>query len=268
MHHKFFLKHGIPSKHAQVLIIGSYRIGGAGKTPFCIWLAKEISTTGKKIAILCHSFAQDEYKLLQKKLPHCTIIATKNRYKTIHEIDLLFDIIICDDGFEDSRLWFASVICLNWGKEPKYLSDIFPIKNAKSFPKDHSNIKLHLQCHGKNADVVYSIQKINNVLGNEPDKNKENISLIAGIGDPQRFFLDIKTCGLNIKEYIQLQDHSKKLDKIAKKCIQEGKQVIITEKDACRISHKTQTNEQLFIAYQSIYITEDACKRIKAIFNT
>ena len=42
VHHKLCLAPGRPTEHAQVLIVGSYRIGGAGKTPFCAWLIEAI----------------------------------------------------------------------------------------------------------------------------------------------------------------------------------------------------------------------------------
>lgn len=265
LHHKFFLKKGRPLKHAQMVIVGSYRIGGAGKTPLCIWLATELYEEGKKTAILCHSSAKDEFELLKNALPTCTVIATRNRYSTAHEIDDLFDIIICDDGFEDSRLDFANVICLEWEKEPKKLSEIFPAGFARSFPKDHSNIKLHLRCFGENPDIRFSIQGIYNTFG-IPPKSDKSIILVAGIGDPDRFFRDMESTGLPIKGKIRLRDHSPHLENTVVPLLARGEQIVITEKDACRLREEVLTHKTLFIAKLSIDVSQAIRKKMLYLF--
>ena len=105
LHHKLFLRPQPPLR-VPVFIVGSYLAGGAGKTPFTIWLAKQFLEQRKNVAVLCHSDAWDELVLLQQELKPlgATVIATKNRYATAMEIQDRFDIILCDDGFEDSRL--------------------------------------------------------------------------------------------------------------------------------------------------------------------
>lgn len=258
LHHKFFLKKGKPLTHAQIVIIGSYRIGGAGKTPFCIWLATELCEKGKKVAILCHAAAEDEFALLRKALPACTIIATKNRYNVAHEIDERFDIILCDDGFEDSRLGFASAICLEWEKEPEKLYDIFPAGIARSFPKDHPNIKLRLKCSGENPEIQFSIRSIRNLYGNAPKDTDCETVLVAGIGDPARFFRDVESTGVCVKRKIRLRDHSTKLKKVVTELLAQGLLVVTTEKDACRLDRKAIEHENLFIARLAIHVSKAA----------
>lgn len=265
LHHKFFLKKGEPLKHAQLVIVGSYRIGGAGKTPLCIWLAKELCSKSEKVAVLCHSAAQDEFALLRDALPSCTVIATGNRYRTAREIDNEFDFIICDDGFEDSRLGFANAICLEWEAEPKKLSDMFPAGFARSFPQDHPNIKLRLRCFGENPDIQFSILEILNAQGIAP-KNDNGIVLVAGIGDPGRFFRDVESTGLPIKGKLRLRDHSTNTESVVASLLAKGEQVVTTEKDSCRLSEKTRSNENLFIAKQRVYVSPATRQEILALF--
>ena len=155
LHHRLCLRPGKPLAHAQLVVIGSYLAGGAGKTPFVAWLTQFIlaqhspaqsvpelsghensagrggaeasQTRGPRIAILCHSKAKDEAQMLRQKFagtPQVCVYTTGNRYKTAHELDSEFDYIICDDGFEDSRLAGAATIRLDWGEPPAGLSDL------------------------------------------------------------------------------------------------------------------------------------------------
>ena len=42
LHHWLFLRPGKPLTHAKLIVVGSFLAGGAGKTPFVIWLANHI----------------------------------------------------------------------------------------------------------------------------------------------------------------------------------------------------------------------------------
>lgn len=261
-HHRLCLRPGRPTSHAQVVIVGAYRNGGAGKTPFCIWLANKLCDQGKKVAVLCHAAAKDEAELLQNKLPRCTVLATRNRYTAAHKLDPDFDIILCDDGFEDSRLQFAKAICLEWGDEPQGIADLFPAGRARSLAQDHKNIALRLNCAGTTPDVRFCIQQICNIQGHAPEAPA---TLVAGIGDPQRFFHDMEHIGLQIQKSIALRDHDTGIENIVSKLLAEGHNVITTEKDASRLSPNSAANAKLFVAVQTVNVTPEAEARIMAL---
>ena len=129
-HHKFFLRPQPPIQ-TPVIIVGSYLAGGAGKTPFTIWLAKQFQEQGKSIAILCHSAAWDEFIMMQREFQpaqnsQIKVFTTRNRYKTTKEIQDKFNIILCDDGFEDTRFTNAKYICLDWQEPPTSWKSLLP----------------------------------------------------------------------------------------------------------------------------------------------
>lgn len=262
IHHRLCLAPGRPTSHAQVVIVGAYRNGGAGKTPFCIWLANKLCDQGKRVAVLCHAAAQDEAKLLKNKLPRCTVLATRNRYTAAHKLDPDFDIILCDDGFEDSRLQFAKAICLEWGDEPQGIADLFPAGRARSLAQDHKNIALRLNCAGAAPDVRFCIQQICNIQGHAPEAPA---TLVAGIGDPQRFFRDLELAGLQIQKALALRDHDTGIESIVSRLLAQGHDVITTEKDACRLSPDSATHAKLFVAVQSVSVTPEAEARIMTL---
>lgn len=273
VHHKLCLAPGRPTEHAQVLVIGSYRIGGAGKTPFCAWLAGELCDTGKKVAVLCHAAARDEAALLRDKLPGCTVIATRNRYETAHEIDSQYDVILCDDGFEDSRLQFAKAICLDWGDEPQGIADLFPAGRARSLATDHKNIALRLECAGAAPDIRFCIKEVRNARGETPataggnasGNAGEGVTLLAGIGDPERFFRDAARAGLQAGKTIALRDHGTGIRGKAARLVARGVPVVTTEKDARRLDAETLQSENLFVAVQSVDVVPDAREKIMAL---
>jgi tetraacyldisaccharide 4'-kinase len=167
LHHKLFLRPQ-PALRTRVIIVGSYLVGGAGKTPFTIWLAKRILEQDKKVAVLCHSKAWDEFTLLQQELQPLgvTVIATKNRYFTAKSISDKFDTILCDDGFEDTRFTGAHYICLDWQEPPRSIADLVPAGKCRSLEQDHRDSHIiHIDCYGKNGttpDIRFSIESLTN----------------------------------------------------------------------------------------------------------
>lgn len=111
-----------------VISIGNLSVGGSGKTPFTIMLAKELITMGKKPAIIGYGYKKktkgevivsnakellvdsegggDEMVLLAKRLPNVPIIANSKKYLSALTIHEKFDVdcIIIDDGFQHRKL--------------------------------------------------------------------------------------------------------------------------------------------------------------------
>jgi tetraacyldisaccharide 4'-kinase len=114
-----------PPCHA--VSIGNLVIGGAGKTPFAIFLSRLFKNMGKKVMMVTRGYkgqsnkalisdghrvyltsseAGDEGCLLAKNLKNIPIIKGKNRYQAITAVfkDFLPDIIILDDVFQHYTL--------------------------------------------------------------------------------------------------------------------------------------------------------------------
>ena len=267
LHHRLCLRPGKPLAHAQLIVVGSYLAGGAGKTPFTAWLAQYISTqfisaqfiqknsagsTGKesagkecagekpaapRIAILCHRKAKDEVAMLRQQLAgssHIQVYATGNRYRTALELDKNFDYVICDDGFEDTRLVNAKVISLDWGEPPTHIADLLPAGKCRSLLQDHDAPALILQC-GEPADI----------------------------GNPERFRENLAAFGISPAEFVARPDHDKHFEQIINRLTTRGKTVIITAKDANRLPCSLINNPRIFTAYQQVNISEQAISRLR-----
>ena len=271
-HHLICLKPGKPLEHARLVVVGSHLAGGAGKTPFCAWLAENLhsgalapactepSRHGLRIAILCHSAAADEAKMLREKLPFATVVTTSNRYRTAHELDRDFDFIICDDGFEDTRLTGTTVIRLDRDILPRHIRDLVPAGKYRSLAQDHAKPALALGP----AHVQHSISGIVNAAGSPCPALP---IAVCGIGDPERFRKDLADYGTAPSKLIATPDHCKNFEKHLLQAIREGHHAVITEKDSTRLRDEIRQNPAVFVARQQTTVSGTAFQAISALFS-
>ena len=282
LHHAICLRPGKPLGHSRLVVVGSYRTGGAGKTPFCTWLAETLSAQGKRVAILCHEYAYDEAAMLREHFaadPKVKIFTTRNRYRLAHELDRAqeFDFIVCDDGFEDSRLVGATTFVLLWENAPTCLCELWPLGNARSLIKDHSGHRsgntVEIHCNDPTSKIRFVLDNIANKKGEDlrsvqGSAHYRQINIFCGIGDPNRLCNDIQKQGIAITDKIFLKDHDRCFSNKLNKALQENPQsaFIITEKDAARLENGTGKPhpwpDNLYIARQKTIVDETLAHRI------
>ena len=269
LHHKIVLRPQPPLR-TLVVIVGSYLAGGAGKTPFTLWLAKRYLEQDKKVAILCHNAAWDEHIMLQRELqdfPNATVIATKNRFATAKEIQDKFDFILCDDGFEDTRFTGARYICLDWQTPPTSWKTLWPAGPFRSLKQDHDESTIiHLDCaDSKNShsaispDVSFSIESITNYAPGTPIA----ATAICGLGNPKRFIEDVRAFGINVEKAIVRRDHDKRFLHAVQAELSTGNHVVISQKDARRLPQSLLAHPKLHTAIQKTTVSDNALKAIE-----
>ena len=271
IHHWIFLRPGKPLAHAKLIVVGSFLAGGAGKTPFVVWLAENLRNRSvslskisedAKVAVLCHARATDEFELLKKKLPWATVVATPNRYKTAHELDRDFDYIICDDGFEDSRLRPAWTVRLDWGEPPRRWRDLWPAGPNRSLVQDHAPADTVLKCYGEKPDVRFFISEIVNGVGEQLDINSGagngepsaglGMWALCGIGNPERFFRDLESFGVKVARKMVRPDHDRHFDGTVRDALKTARCVLMTEKDFVRLGEDLQRSLQVYRCVQTV----------------
>lgn len=283
LHHALCLRPGAPLKNSKLIVVGSYRTGGAGKTPFCIWLCKHYTAQGKKVALLAHEYAFDEITLLRQKFSdnkNVQVFATRNRYRLAHELDAAgkFDYIVCDDGFEDSRLTGAVTLLLQWETSPTRLSELWPCGMMRSLEKDHkanSSATVALKCYGENSDLQFVVDKVSRLSlhSNTDERILDELScdtsanIVCGLGDPKRFCQDVQDFGIKIKRSFFFKDHSKTFSREFEHILQKFPQetFIISEKDAARLPAEfiqKSVKVQIYVACQAIKISPEVVQKL------
>jgi tetraacyldisaccharide 4'-kinase len=144
---------------AKIISVGNIAMGGTGKTPFTIFLAKLFTQAGKKVAILSrgykgrlgtglnlisdgsavfHSppFAADEPYMMALNLPKTVVITGKDRNKAYNYAMERFapDIFILDDAFQHRKMRRDVNILLLDHASPLSTGFIFPFGYLREFP--------------------------------------------------------------------------------------------------------------------------------------
>jgi tetraacyldisaccharide 4'-kinase len=281
LHHALCLRPGAPLQNSKLIVVGSYRTGGAGKTPFCIWLCKHYSAQGKKVALLAHEYSFDEIALLRQKFSgnkNVQVFATRNRYRLAHELDKSrkFNYIVCDDGFEDSRLTGAVTLLLQWENTPTRISELWPCGKMRSLEKDHkanSSATVALKCYGEKSDLQFVVDKVSRLSphSNTGEELHDELSrgtsanIVCGLGDPKRFCQDIQDFG--IKRSFFFKDHCKTFSREFEHILQKFPQetFIISEKDAARLPAEfiqKNVKAQIYVAHQAIKISSEVVQKL------
>ncbi|MEI8176684.1 MAG: tetraacyldisaccharide 4'-kinase, partial [Candidatus Omnitrophota bacterium] len=100
---KFFFPYRADCK---VISIGNITVGGTGKTPASLLIAKLLEAQGRRVAVLIRGYGADEYLMLQEELPECAILSGSDRITNARRAfyDFGADTVILDDGFQHWKI--------------------------------------------------------------------------------------------------------------------------------------------------------------------
>ena len=232
-----------------VICVGNIFIGGTGKTPLSIHIARKLSENGKNPAIVRKYYKshKDEHKMIISY--YDKLILNLNRSKGIYEaLEKGYDAVILDDGFQDYKIKKnLSIICFNSNQliGNGYLfpsgplreslgslrnANILIINGDRSLDFEQKILKIQ-----KDLKIYYSNYKPLNI---QEFKNKK-LLVISGIGNPENFFKILKDNQMNIQKKMVYPDHYEFTENEMLKIIEYAKkndfQIVMTEKDYYKI---------------------------------
>lgn len=234
-----------------VICVGNIYLGGTGKTPTSILIAKELSNLGYKAVILRKFYKShsDEYNLI--KYNYNNLIISEARSVGIIEAEKKgFDAVILDDGLQDYKIRKKlNIVCFNQNQHVgngfvlpagPLREKLDSLKNANIIliigSKDEHFEKKILKINS-NIEIYYSYYSPLNI---DKFKNKKLLAL-AGIANPENFFLLLEKNKLNICEKIVFPDHYKftknEIQNIIRSAKLKGLEVIMTEKDFFKVNN-------------------------------
>ena len=234
-----------------IICVGNIYLGGTGKTPLSIEIAKILEKINKKTAIIKKFYKahEDEVKLIESKK-----IKLFNNISRINSIEKAvaekLDCLILDDGLQDTSIKKnLNIVCFN---EEQLVGNGMtlpsgPLRESLSSLK---NCQIVVINGNLNEEFEKKIRHISDNLNIYYSKySPTNLSLFAGhdllafagIGNPNNFFNLLEKNNLKISKKVFFPDHYnysiKELNNLVNYSIKNKLKIITTEKDYFRIEH-------------------------------
>lgn len=175
-----------------IIIIGNITVGGNGKTPFVIWLAKQIKSNGYKVGIISRGYSSKSKtfpKIITKKTPieesgdeayliykktKVPVVISPNRIKAIKTLlkHNKIDIIISDDGLQHIKLKRNYEIVLIDGINRFGNNFLLPAGPLREFKQKLKKVNLIITKDGIPKKNEISIKLVGNIAVNMLTKKK------------------------------------------------------------------------------------------------
>lgn len=260
-----------------VLCVGNFTIGGAGKTPTVIALARAAKAKGLKPGVLSRGYGGsmdrtvvvepdhhrakdvgDEPLLIAREA--LTVISRKRIQGARLLVDSGVDLIIMDDGFQSARLQFdyaLMVVDTRRGIGNGFMVPAGPVRAPTALQLTYSTALLKvgrgdaadpfIRLAARSGKPVYEAE-IRPV--GTPDIDGHQVLAFAGIADPEKFFRTVEALGGVIAVKRPFGDHQHlsddEISDILDTSAAEGLDIVTTAKDVVRlIGHHGRAEELL-----------------------
>lgn len=250
-----------------VIVVGNITVGGTGKTPLIIWMIEYLRKQGYKPGVVSRGyggtqserpqqvrpdsnpdFVGDEPVLISKKT-NAPVVVSHKRYLAAKELikHTDCDIILCDDGLQhyalhrdleiavvDGNRQFGNGYCLPAGPLREPISRLDDVDMVVCNGKE-----------GKNQHLMEYVPARLLMLADETISKKhdylsgKDVHAVAGIGNPERFFLQLKQLNYRIIKH-PFPDHHTYTETDFN--FDDELPVVMTEKDAVKCKEFAKEN--------------------------
>lgn len=248
-----------------VICIGNLTVGGAGKTPVTLSIAKYFKGHGKKVAIISRGYKGNlKGPLLVNATKHtaqdvgdeplllslsCSTWISANRYKGAKAaIEAGAEIILLDDGLQHSTLKQDLKICVvdaRRGFGNKKVIPAGPLREPLKSGLEHLDVVIvvgNVDQHRLTFEEFNKPLLQANISVNKEDwatlKNKCLVAF-AGLANPSKFFETLRLENFDVQHTVPFPDHhfyTPEELKILQECAKEySAELVTTQKDWVRL---------------------------------
>jgi tetraacyldisaccharide 4'-kinase len=253
----------------KVISVGNITLGGTGKTPFTILLAKILEEDLKKNAcVLIRGYGWDEQEMLKRNLDDVPVLVGQDRFHTSNKAVKLYgsDTAILDDGFQhwelardldivliDSRNPFGNGHLFPRGvlresKRSLERADIIALTKNNGMNAGTDSIRKEISAINKSAIVLeaahipkYLYEGRARRIYDLSEVKAKRVILLSSIGDPSYFEDTVKGLGADVIEHIKFPDHhdysKRDMEKVTARCDERHFDLVVTtEKDIVKLN--------------------------------
>lgn len=252
---------GIP-----VIVVGNLTVGGSGKTPLVLWIAQLLKSNGWSPAIVSRGYGSkgrmpraatiasqpeevgDEPVVLARR-SGCPVWVGPDRVEVIRTLRARHeevDVVILDDGLQHYGLRRDIEIALVDGRlfGNGFLLPAGPLREPSSRLRSVDAVVAHGTAAAKGFSMVLegdTLYRMTDARDGRPAAAFKGASVhaVAGIGNPSRFFLHLRTLGLRPVPHAFPDHHPFKPGDLD---FGDESPVVMTEKDAVKLRGAAQPN--------------------------
>ena len=253
----------LPSKHPglAVIVVGNLTVGGSGKTPLVLWTAEFLKAKGWSPAIVSRGYGAkleapraatvadhatdvgDEPIVLSRR-SGCPVWVGADRVAVIaalREQHPEVDVVILDDGLQHYRLRRDIEIAVvdSRGFGNGFMLPAGPLREPRSRLASVDAVVSHDNSSVQGFRMCLAGETLHRMTDSRDRRPLaafagQKVHAVAGIGDPNRFFLHLVERGLKVLPH-PFPDHYA----FSPQDLQFGdsQSVLLTEKDAVKLRH-------------------------------
>ena len=255
------------SSSLPVIVVGNLTAGGTGKTPLVIYLAQQLLERGYKPGIVSRGYGAKapeypfavtpqtgfreagEEPLMIARQAQCPVIIDPDRVSAVQYLESKYncDIIISDDGMQHYRLDRDIEIAVIDGQRGFGNGYLLPAGPLREKPDRLETVDL-IVCNGEtHTDIPGNVSRMDlepthivhirdsrflSIHDEHLQKlTAKKVHAVAGIGNPERFFNSLCSCGFDIITHIFRDHHLYNKQDIT---FADELDVVMTEKDAMK----------------------------------
>jgi tetraacyldisaccharide 4'-kinase len=248
-------------------VVGNLTVGGTGKTPLTIWLARELSARGLRVGIVSRGYGgttgrRPRWVDAQARWPdfgdEALILARRSGCPTVVAVDRVaaaralaargVDVIVADDGLQHVRLARDCEIVVIDGARGFGNGRLLPAGPLREGLRrlarvdalvvngtaGHASLAQRLPA-GALTMVLHATEAVRLDAHEAPRPlasfHGERVHAVAGVGNPARFFATLRGCGLKVIEHPFPDHHPFAAAELA---FGDELPVLMTEKDAVK----------------------------------
>lgn len=250
-----------------LIVVGNITAGGTGKTPLVIYLAQQLCDRGYRPGIVSRGYGAKaanypfavtpgtgfreagEEALMIARHTRCPVIIDPDRVAAVQMLENSYDcnIIISDDGLQHYRLNRSMEIAVVDGQRGFGNGYLLPAGPLREKPERLASVDI-VVCNGETRHALPAgtlrmdleathlvhlsdskAMSVHDAFLSTLTANK--VHAVAGIGNPERFFNSLCSCGFDIITHIFRDHHMYSEQDIT---FADDLDVVMTEKDAVK----------------------------------